>query len=301
MTFDETIAKIKNLEIQSGTNVAIEGLKALEREVMQSKAKNIDELIKEIKDKSTRLASIRSTEPALRNGLKLVDASISSASSTRDARELVSGTVKKYITEIEHAEERIWEIGERRIMDGYTVLTHCHSTAVVGILKKASENGKEFKAICTETRPLFQGRITARELVEAKIPTTMIVDSAARKIMNDIDLFMFGADAVTSDGFVVNKIGTSLIALAAKEARTMTCTACETFKFDPDTLAGEWEPIEKRDPSEVWESPPKGLSIYNPAFDFTPPELVDFLICEEGIINTEEASRIMREKWGMTK
>ena len=116
--------------------------------------------------------------------------------------------------------------------------------------------------------------------------------------MNDVDLVMFGADAITSDGYLVNKIGTSLIALAAEEARTTTSAACETFKFDPATLAGDWEPIEERDRREVWEDPPKNLRILNPAFDLTPPRLINFLICEEGVINIQEASRIMKEKWG---
>jgi ribose 1,5-bisphosphate isomerase len=298
MTFEATLGKIKRLEIQSSSSVTKNGLKSLAESIQKSKAKSLDELLEEVETKSRLLASARATEPALRNGLKALKGYVATASSPAEVKRLTAESVDSYIGRMEEAEERIAKIGEKRVTEGSTIMTHCHSRTVVAILKKAAASGKKFDVICTETRPRFQGRTTAKELLAAGIPTTMIVDSAARSVMNDVDLVMFGADAVTSDGFLVNKIGTSLIALAAKEARTMTCAACETFKFDPDTLAGVREPIEERDPKEVWDKPPKKLRIRNPAFDFTPPSLIDFVICEEGVISIQEASRIMKEKWG---
>lgn len=298
MTFEETLEKIKTLEIQSSSRVTKEGLKALNNSLQKSKAKTTKELLKELATKSERLANVRATEPALRNGLNFVKHRVTSASDPKEAKELTREGVECYITKMEQAEQKITEIGEKRIKDDNTLMTHCHSTTVTSIIKKAWENGKRFSVICTETRPRYQGRLTAKELVSKGIPTTLIVDSASRRVMNDVDLVMFGADAITSDGFLVNKIGTSLIALAAKEARTLTCTACETFKFDPATLAGDWEPIEERSPSEVWDKAPEKLKIMNHAFDLTPSSLIDFLICEEGVINIQEASRLMKTKWG---
>jgi ribose 1,5-bisphosphate isomerase len=85
------------------------------------------------------------------------------------------------------------------------------------LLKRAKQSGKKFEIICTETRPVFQGRFTAREMLDLGVKTTMIVDSASRFLMNDADLVIVGADAITSEGNVINKIGTSMIALAAYE------------------------------------------------------------------------------------
>ena len=152
------------------------------------------------------------------------------------------------------------------------------------MIAKAKADGKNFSVICTETRPAFQGRITAREMVELGIQTMFIVDSAARSYMGDVDLVVVGADAITSEGNVVNKIGTSSIAVLANEARKPFYVVSELLKFDPETLNGAYERIEQRNPSEVWNEAPKNLSVRNPAFDVTPSRYIHGLICEEGII-----------------
>jgi ribose 1,5-bisphosphate isomerase len=301
MTFKQTLKKIKNLEIQSARNVAKEGLKALAKEMESSQANSTSSFLKQLEKKSSQLASVRVTEPALRNGLRRIHHSARNSSNVKQAKQNIQQSVRDYVKEMENARQSIQEIGQKRIRNDDVILTHCHSTTVMGIFKKAWENGKKFEVICTETRPKLQGRKTARELVGMGVPTTMIVDSAVGTVVNDCDLFIAGADAVTSDGFIINKIGTSVIALAAKQAGTKTSCTCSTFKFDPDTLTGEWEPIEQRDSKEIWEKPPKGLKIKNPAFDFTHPSLIDFLICEEGVINPQQASDIMRDKWGGLK
>ena len=294
----KTAVKIKKLEIQGARNIAIAALRAIEETARKSKAKTMSAFLKEMKQNCEVLVKSRPTEPAMRNGLNYVVKKLSNTKHVSDAKGLVRKGCEEYITLMEHAVEKIAEIGSRRIKDGDTIMTHCHSSTVMGIIKKAWKDGKKINVICTETRPRFQGRITAKELVSFGIPTTMIVDSAARYVMNDVDLLIVGADAVTADSFIVNKIGTSQIMLAAKEARTMSCCACETFKFDPVTLSGEWETIEERDPKEVWENPPKGLKIFNPAFDFTPPQLVNFMITELGIITPYETGMIILERYG---
>ena len=151
------------------------------------------------------------------------------------------------------------------------VFTHCHSSTVTRLLAKAKADGKEFTVICTETRPAFQGRITAREMVGLDIQTMFIVDSAARSYMGDVDLVVVGADAITSEGNVVNKIGSSSV-------------VSELLKFDPETLYGEYEGIEQRNPSEVWNEAPTKLFVRNPAFDVTPNRYINGIVCEEGII-----------------
>jgi ribose 1,5-bisphosphate isomerase len=170
-------------------------------------------------------------------------------------------------------------------MDGDTVFTHCHSSAVTETLIRAHESGKRFRVIQTETRPKYQGRITARELVEAGIDTTMIVDSAARHFMKEIDFVLVGSDAVTSEGNVINKIGTSQVALAAQEARIPFYVLSTLLKFDPVTIHGEFEAIEERGVQEIWEEPPEGLKLRNPAFDVTRRDYIHGIITEEGIIS----------------
>jgi ribose 1,5-bisphosphate isomerase len=196
--------------------------------------------------------------------------------------EMISG---KILDTFSVARKSIINIGTKRILSGTRILTHCHSSAVTSILMNAKKKGIDFEVVCTESRPRYQGRITAKELLEAGIDTTMIVDSAVRAFLNKVDLVLVGADAITSEGNVINKIGSSQIALIASEARTPFYVAAELLKFDPQTLQGEYEIIEERDSSEVWHDAPKGLTIKNPAFDVTRRVYIHGIICEEGIIS----------------
>ncbi|MGZ4851278.1 MAG: translation initiation factor eIF-2B, partial [Candidatus Bathyarchaeia archaeon] len=157
--------------------------------------------------------------------------------------------------------------------------------------------GKNFKVICTETRPAYQGRITANELVGLGIETTFIVDSAARSFMGNVDVVIVGADAITSEGNVVNKIGSSSIAVLANEARVPFYVVSELLKFDPETLKGECERIEQRNPAEVWSEAPSKLIVRNPAFDVTPNRYIHGLICEEGIIAPQSVVEIIRLRY----
>jgi ribose 1,5-bisphosphate isomerase len=183
------------------------------------------------------------------------------------------------------ASKNMIEVGARRIQNGYTILTHCHSSGVTGTLIKAKEQGKIFKVIQTETRPKYQGRITANELVKEGIDTTMIVDSATRHYMKEADLVLLGSDAITSEGNVINKIGSSQVALAAWEARIPFYIVSSLLKFDPVTISGVYETIEERHTDEIWDDPPDGLRILNPAFDVTRRDYIHGLITEGGIIS----------------
>jgi ribose 1,5-bisphosphate isomerase len=177
------------------------------------------------------------------------------------------------------------------------IFTHCHSSTVTRLLAKAKADGKNFKVICTETRPAFQGRITAKELVQLGIETTFIVDSAARTFMPKADLVIVGADALTSEGNVINKIGTSTLAVLAHEARKPFYVVSELLKFDSITMYGGYEGIEQRNLAEVWKEAPEGLKVRNPAFDVTPNRYIHGLICEEGIITPQSIAEVMRRRY----
>lgn len=265
---------IRALRVQGARNVALAALKAVK--IVAERSSDAD-LVDNVKNVVLELARTRPTEPAMRDALTYVLRHLSS-------KEELLKAIDRYEDEIREAEEKIADYGARRVPDGGVVITHCHSTTVVRVLTRAKEVGKEFRVVVTETRPKYQGKITARELLEAGIPVTYIVDSAAYPFMRDADLYITGADAITSDGYVVNKIGTALMALAAKRFDVPYCVAASTLKYDPVTAAGFEEPIEERDPSEVVDpSELPGAEIRNPAFDVTPPDLVDGIISEIGV------------------
>ncbi|MCJ7721489.1 S-methyl-5-thioribose-1-phosphate isomerase, partial [Candidatus Bathyarchaeota archaeon] len=246
----------------------------------------------------TILFSSRETEPLMRNAILHVIHAVQSSGkeSVKELAAEVSQVSDMFLETLEMSKEKIAAIGSKRISHHSRVLTHCHSSTVTNMLRKAKLDGKTFEVVCTESRPVFQGRLTAKEMLDSGIKTTMIVDSAVRHFMNEIDLVVVGADAITSEGNIINKIGTSMVALAAKEARTPFYVVSELLKFDPVTVRGDYERIEERSPKEVWADPPSGLIIRNPAFDVTRREFIHGLICEEGIISPHSISELMHRK-----
>ncbi len=281
-----TAERIRKLEVQGARNVAIAALKAIQTAAETTKAKTKNAFLGELKEAQAVLFASRETEPLMRNALRYVilQAQDSSTEKVDALSELVASNVALFLQNLEASRERTAEIGAKRIRDGMLIFTHCHSSTVTRMIAKAKADGKNFSVICTETQPALQGRITAREMVELGVQTMFIVDSAARSYMGDVDVVFVGADAITSEGNVVNKVGTSSIAVLAHEARKPFYVVSELLKFDPETLGGAYERIEHRNPAEVWSEAPKGLSVRNPAFDVTPSRYIHGIICEEGII-----------------
>jgi ribose 1,5-bisphosphate isomerase len=298
-TIRVTAEKIRKLQVQGARNVAIAAVKAIQTQAEQTTAKNKIQFLCELKETQTIFVASRETEPLMRNAICWIinQAQEANTEKVETLSQNVVVNANQFLKDLEDSKEYIAEIGAKRIHDGSVVFTHCHSSTVTRLLAKAKADGKNFKVICTETRPAYQGRITAKELVGLGIETTFIVDSAARSFMGNVDAVIVGADAITSEGNVVNKIGSSGIALLAHEASVPFYVVSELLKFDPETLKGECEKIEQRSPAEVWSEAPQKLIVRNPAFDVTPNRYIHGLICEEGIIAPQTVVEVMRRRY----
>jgi ribose 1,5-bisphosphate isomerase len=298
-TIKETTEKIKTLQIQGARNVAVAAVKAIQDLSENTKSKNKAQFLDELKEAQNILAKSRETEPLMRNALNFIitKSKDSKTEKVAELKKLLVSNAENFLADLDKSRERTAEIGSKRIRNNSTVFTHCHSSTVTRLLAKAKKEGKNFRVICTETRPAFQGHITARELIDLGIETTFIVDSAARTFINEVDIVLVGADAITSEGNVVNKIGTGGIAVLANEARKPFYVVSELLKFDPETLSGDYEKIEQRSPDEVWSEAPKTLNVHNPAFDVTPNRYINGLICEEGIIAPQLVVEFIRRRY----
>ena len=257
-TVRDTADRIRKLQVQGARNIAIAAVKAIQTQAERTKAKNKTAFIAELKEAQTILAASRETEPLMRNAIRYIYTKAQDADTEKvtELIHLIISAANQFLADFNVSKELTAEIGAKRIRDGMVIFTHCHSSTVTRMIAKAKNQGKIFKVICTETRPAFQGRITAKELVDLGIETTFIVDSAARTFIGRCRLVVVGADAITSEGNVVNKIGTSAIAVLAHEARKPFYVVSELLKFDPETLGGECEKIEQRSPTEVWSEAP---------------------------------------------
>lgn len=299
-TFIQVVDDIRSLKIQGATNIAIDGVNAFSSLAERLEVSSIDGMFKELEEARQALATARATEPALRNGLRYIVYNLHEKASTiQEAREVVKSFAEEYIHLLKESKRKVIQYGAHRIKKGSTIMTHCHSSLSTGIILEAHKQGKEIQVFCTETRPRYQGRITAKELVEAGIPTTQVVDSAMRWVINrhDVDIIITGADSITSQGTVINKIGTRLLALAAREMDIPFYSAINLLKYDPETSIGKLSEIEMRESKEIWENPPKGLNFLNPAFETVSHELIDGIISEAGVFSPAVVYLIVKQEY----
>ena len=181
------------------------------------------------------------------------------------------------------------------------VLTHCNAgglaTAGYGTalapVYVGHEQGRPFHVFVDETRPLMQGsRITAFELQANHVPATLICDTMTASVLSQgkVDACIVGADRIAANGDTANKIGTLGVAILARHFGVPFYVAAPTSTIDAATKTGKEIPIEERDAGEVTsfgnrETAPKGVDVYNPAFDVTPAALITAIITEKGVVS----------------
>ncbi len=179
------------------------------------------------------------------------------------------------------------------ISDGDTVLTHSYSSSVFAGLKQAKAADRRFCAIVTESRPMFEGRLLAQELASLGLPVTVIVDAAAPSLVADCDLVLFGAEMVTQD-FVVNKIGSYAVALAASHARIPVYAVSELSKCLPRAFIRGF--VAEQEPRQVWSRAPRSVRVRNIQFEAVPHELVTGVVTEQGLMTTADIRTYIAEE-----
>ena len=245
--FNKIVKDIKSLKIQGATNVAKKALQAYY-------------LIPTEKSKK-KLMNLRPTEPLLRNVLEKTG----------------KMSRKEILEHLDSSQEKINKKVFRLIKNKDVIFTHCHSSTVVNALIYAKKNKKKFQVYVTETRPLYQGRKTFRDLKKAKIKVTLFVDSAARIALlgkqgnKKVDKVFLGADALQKNG-VVNKVGSGMIARIAFENKIPVYVLADSWKFTKKVR------MEKRSFREIWD---KFKGIENPAFEFVGKKFVKKIITEK--------------------
>ncbi|HIE64215.1 MAG: S-methyl-5-thioribose-1-phosphate isomerase [Nitrospira sp.] len=198
----------------------------------------------------------------------------------------------------------IGRFGAPLIQNDSGILTHCNAGALatggygtaLGVIRRAWEENKQIRVYADETRPVLQGaRLTVWELVQEKIPVTLITDNMAGFFMKQgkIQYCVVGADRIAANGDIANKIGTYSVAILAKEHQIPFYVAAPMSTVDFKTPSGEEIPIEERDPSEVTHIQGKeitapGATIANPAFDVTPARYITAIITDKGIFKPKE-------------
>lgn len=299
-TVNKTASDIKDMKIRGAGRIARAGAAALGDFAGNYKGRSLEDFKKDLDKAMKILLESRPTAVSLWSGVHASAKDVGKAGSLEEAKASVVRNADAFVELSSNAVETISKIGANRIQKGDVIMTHCNSSAAVGVIKEANAQGKDVKVYATESRPWKQGLLTVKELSEAGIDVTLIIDSAVRYTMKRIDKVFVGADTVASNGAVINKIGTSQLALAAYESRVPFNVCAETYKFSPMTLFGETVKIEERDCEEVADRAtlPKGVKVYNPVFDTTPAHYIDAIITEIGMISPGSVYDVMVRQLG---
>ena len=298
---------IRDMTVRGAPAIGVTAAMGIALAAKRSKYRDRKLLVLDIEKKAE---IIRATRPTARNLFWAIERMLKKAREAADQggdiRETLVAEAQLMADEDVAANRRMGAFGAELIEDGDTILTHCNTGTMatvsygtaLGVIRSAIAQGKKVKVIATETRPRQQGaRITVYEALSDGIPTTLIVDSAVGIAMSRgmVDKVIVGADRVTRTA-VANKVGTFMIALAAKYHGVPFYVAAPKTTLD---LARDSTniSIEERDPREVTEIrgrriTSKGVKVFNPAFDVTPLELVTAVITDRGVFSREQLQNI---------
>lgn len=290
---------IRSMTVRGAPAIGIAGAMGLALAAVRSKTTTLHDLMRELESNAELLRKTRPTGMNLFWGIDRVLSVARSSKSVAETKENIVIEVKRMEDEDVEANKRLGKIGADLVEDGDTVLTHCNAGALatagygtaLGVIRAATEQGKLVKVLVPETRPVLQGsRLTAYELLQDGIDCTIIADAAVGHVISlgRVNKVIVGADRITRDGYVFNKIGTYQEAVLAERHGIPFYPAAPVSTFDHSN-SKDVVPIEERDFDEIVyirgrRIAPKGVPVFNPAFDLTPPELVTAIISDRGII-----------------
>lgn len=301
-TYQEVADAIMKMKIRGAPAIGVAAAFGMALAAYSSKTKYYERFIKDMEETKDFLAC---TRPTAVNLFWALDRIMKLIRSKRDVdllelKDIILQEAKNIEQEDVEINKTIGRHGSSLIKNGDNILTHCNAGALatvehgtaLGVIRTAFEEGKKIHIYVDETRPVLQGaRLTAWELMQDKIPFTLITDNMAGFLMlkNKVNLVIVGADRIALNGDVVNKIGTYSLSVLARENSIPFYVAAPISTIDPSLRSGEDIPIEERNPKEVThilgkQIAPSGVKVFNPAFDLTANRYVGAIITEKGII-----------------
>ena len=296
---EQVAAAIRTMVVRGAPAIGVAAAMGVALAARRSRATTLPGFVRDLESAAATLRSTRPTAVNLFWGIDRVMSRARTAGSVREARDGVVEEARAMEDEDVAVNRRLGAHGAELVRDGETILTQCNAGALatvgygtaLGVVRAAVEQGKLVKVLVPETRPALQGaRLTAYELVRDRISCTLISDTAVGHMLSQgrVDRVIVGADRITKDGYVFNKIGTYQEAVLAGRHGVPFHPAAPRSTFDL-ARTHDQVTIEERGADEVVmirgkRVAPKGIPVANPAFDMTPPELVTSMITDRGVL-----------------
>jgi len=313
---EEVWKAIRTMKVRGAPAIGVAAAFGVYLEVTRFKGSDIRSFVREFRRVTQRMAEARPTARNLFSALEAMDEVVRGYRG-RSPEELKKLLLKKALQLAKQDEDlcrAMGRYGSKLLKSGECVLTHCNAGALatagmgtaLAVIYAARSAGKKIEVMVTETRPFLQGaRLTSWELKENGVPVTLICDNMVGSVMRagKIKRVIVGADRIAANGDTANKIGTYQVAELARIHGIPFYVAAPSTTFDFSLKSGKEIPIEIRDGNEVYAAfsrttAPRGVSIYNPAFDVTPNNLISAIITEKGIFRAPYLKSLSRLRRG---
>ena len=297
--YNDVAEAIRTLVVRGAPAIGVSGAFGMALAGLQSKAETKEGLLSDLKKAQKILFMTRPTAVNLVWGLEQIMKVAKENDSVDEIKESIIDKAKQMADEDIKINQEMGKHGSQLFKNNDSVMTHCNAGALatvgygtaLGVIRATKESGKNIKVIATETRPVQQGsRLTAFELKHDGIDVTIIPDTAVGYTManNLVNRVVVGADRILRTGHVYNKIGTYQVATMAKQHNIPFYVAAPLSTFDLKSNTDDVI-IEQRNASEVTgigdkKTAPDDISVINPAFDLTTPDLISGIITEKGVI-----------------
>ena len=297
--YNDVAEAIRTLVVRGAPAIGVSGAFGMALAGLQSKAEPKEELLSDLDKAQKILFMTRPTAVNLVWGLEQIMKVAKENDSVDEIKESIIDKAKQMADEDIKINQEMGKHGSQLFKNNDSVMTHCNAGALatvgygtaLGVIRATKESGKNVKVIATETRPVQQGsRLTAFELKHDGIDVTIIPDTAVGYTManNLVNRVVVGADRILRTGHVYNKIGTYQVATMAKQHNIPFYVAAPLSTFDLKSNTDDVI-IEQRNASEVTgigdkKTAPDDISVINPAFDLTTPDLISGIITEKGVI-----------------
>ena len=297
--YNDVAEAIRTLVVRGAPAIGVSGAFGMALAGLQSKAETKEELLTDLEKAQKILFMTRPTAVNLVWGLEQIMKVAKENDSVDEIKESIIDKAKQMADEDIKINQEMGKHGSQLFENNDSVMTHCNAGALatvgygtaLGVIRATKESGKNIKVIATETRPVQQGsRLTAFELKHDGIDVTIIPDTAVGYTManNLVNRVVVGADRILRTGHVYNKIGTYQVATMAKQHNIPFYVAAPLSTFDLKSNTDDVI-IEQRNASEVTgigdkKTAPDDISVINPAFDLTTPDLISGIITEKGVI-----------------
>nr|XP_048292488.1 translation initiation factor eIF-2B subunit delta isoform X1 [Myodes glareolus] len=269
------------------------------------------DLVNKLKPYISFLTQCRPLSASMCNAIKFLNKEITGMSSSKreeEAKSELREAIDRYVQEkIVLAAQAISRFASKKISDGDVILVYGCSSLVSRILQEAWVEGKQFRVVVVDSRPRLEGRHMLRSLVRAGVPTSYLLIPAASYVLPEVSKVLLGAHALLANGSVMSRVGTAQLALVARAHNVPVLVCCETYKFCERVQTDAFVSNELDDPDDLqckrgeqvvlanWQNHPS-LRLLNLVYDVTPPELVDLVITELGMIPCSSVPVVLRVK-----